>query len=129
MKKYIKFIVVFLLILVIAIFIFKKYTSSFDAKPQVKYSEFEDYLLENNDILVYVTNNKKVSDIQDYFESKNVEIVYMYLNKKDEKDFANKYGINDLPKVVYFKDGSLSEYIVFNKETIDEFLIRNGFLE
>ena len=129
MRKYIKFIIVFLLALLVMLFIFKKYSNDFDVKPQVKYSEFDDYLLENTDFLVYVTNSKNVSEVKEYFESKNIEIIYMYLDSKDSKDFGDKYGINNLPKIVHFKDGALSEYIIFNKDTIDDYLNRNGFLE
>lgn len=129
MKKYIKFIVLFIIALLIVLFIFKKYNNSFDVKPQVKYSEFENYLLENTDFLIYVTNTKKVDEVKEYFESKNIEIVYMYLNSKDTKDFGDKYGINNLPKIVHFKDGNLSEYTIFNKDTIEDYLNRNGFLE
>ncbi len=129
MKKYIKFIVLFIIILLIVLFIFKKYNNSFDVKPQVKYSEFENYLLENTDFLIYVTNTKKVDEVKEYFESKNIEIVYMYLNSKDTKEFGDKYGINNLPKIVHFKDGNLSEYTIFNKDTIEDYLNRNGFLE
>jgi len=129
MKKYIKFIVLFIIALLIVLFIFKKYNNYFDVKPQVKYSEFENYLLENTDFLIYVTNTKKVDEVKEYFESKNIEIVYMYLNSKDTKDFGDKYGINNLPKIVHFKDGNLSEYTIFNKDTIEDYLNRNGFLE
>lgn len=129
MKKYIKFIVLFIIALLIVLFIFKKYNNSFDVKPQVKYSEFENYLLENTDFLIYVTNTKKVDEVKEYFESKNIEIVYMYLNSKDTKEFGDKYGINNLPKIVHFKDGNLSEYTIFNKDTIEDYLNRNGFLE
>ena len=53
----------------------------------------------------------------------------MYLDKNDSKDFGNKYGINNLPKIIYFKDGSIKEYIVYDKDIVEEFLSRNGFLE
>ena len=129
MKKYIKFIVLFLIIIGTVIFIFKKYNSSFDEKPQVKYSELEDYLLENNDSLIYVTNNKNVSNVKEYFEEKNIQIVYMYLTKNELNKFRDKYGINTLPKIVYFKDGILSEYITYDKDTIEDFLNRNGFIQ
>ena len=129
MKKYIKFIILFLIIIGVGIFILKKYNSSFDEKPQVKYSELEDYLLENSDSLIYATNSKNVSNIKEYFEQKNIYIVYMYLSGNEITSFRNKYGINNLPKLLYFKDGNLQEYIVYNKETIEEFLNRNGFLQ
>ena len=129
MKKYIKFIILFLIIIGVGIFILKKYNSSFDEKPQVKYSELEDYLLENSDSLIYATNSKNVSNIKEYFEQKNIHIVYMYLSGNEITSFSNKYGINNLPKLLYFKDGNLQEYIVYNKETIEEFLNRNGFLQ
>ena len=129
MKKYIKFIVLFIVIVLIGIFIFKKYYSSFDVKPQLKYTELENYLLENSDFLIYVTNDKNVKEVKNYFENKNIEILYMYLDKNDSKDFGNKYGINNLPKIIYFKDGSIKEYIVYDKDIVEEFLSRNGFLE
>ena len=74
MKKYIKFIVLFIVIVLIGIFIFKKYYSSFDVKPQLKYTELENYLLENSDFLIYVTNDKNVKEVKNYFENKNIEI-------------------------------------------------------
>ena len=127
MKKYIKFILLFLLILVIVIFIFKKYNSSFDVKPQLKYSELENYIDENNEFLLYVTNNKKVDKEKEYFDSNNIEVIYMYLDKKEIKQFENKYGIKNLPKLVYFKNGYIIESDNFSN--INDFLNRNGFLK
>lgn len=129
MKKYIKFILLFLIVLGIGLFIFKKYSSSFDVKPQVNYSEFEDYLLENSDFLIYITNKKNVSNVKKYFEEKDIQIVYMYLSGKEVKDFSNKYGISNLPKIVCFKDGMIQEYISFDNAIIEEFLNRNGFVQ
>ena len=126
MKKYIKFIVILLLCLLVVIFIFKKYNNSFDIKPQLKYSELEDYILENNDCLIYVMNDKKVDEVKKYFENKNIEIIYMNLNKNETNLFENKYGIN-LPKLVYFKDGVLRDYSNFID--VDNFLNRNGLLK
>ena len=126
MKKYIKFIVILLLCLLVVIFIFKKYNNSFDIKPQLKYSELEDYILEYNDCLIYVMNDKKVDEVKKYFENKNIEIIYMNLNKNETNLFENKYGIN-LPKLVYFKDGVLRDYSNFID--VDNFLNRNGLLK
>lgn len=128
MKKYIKIILILIVLIIVGVFIFKKYNDSFDIKPQLKYSEFEDYLLDNSDCLVYVTNSKNVSKIKKYFENKDYEIIYMYLNKTEQKEFENKYGITNLPKLIYFKDEALKEYISLD-ENIDEFLNRNGILK
>ena len=71
----------------------------------------------------------KVKDVKKYFDKKNIQIIYMYLNQNDKKLFENKYGVNNLPKIIYFKDGVLKDYIVFDNNTIEEFLIRNGLLQ
>lgn len=128
MKKYIKIILIVVVLLLVGLFIFKKYNDDFDVKPQLKYSELEDYLLENQDCLIYITNNKDVDKIKKYFEKKDYELIYMYLNKEDEKLFENKYGITNLPKLVYFKDKSLKEYISLD-ENIDDFLNRNEIIK
>ncbi len=129
MKKYIKFIILFILLLIVGIFIFKTYNTSFKSKPQVKYSELEDFLTENTDCLIYVTNKKNTKELDNYFKDNNIEIVYLYLTRKDKKAFENKYGINSFPKLVHFKDSIIEEYITYDRNTIEDFLTRNGFLK
>lgn len=126
MKKYIKFIVLFVVLVLIGFIVFKTYTAPFSSKPQIKYSELENYLEENSDCLIYVTNKKNTKELGNYFNDSNI-LVYLYLNKKEKKQFENIYGISNLPTLVYFKDGVVEEYMQFNKKEIEDFLARNGF--
>ena len=129
MKKYIVIIISVVLLVLIGMFIFKQYNSKFTSKPQLKYSELEDYLIENTDCLIYVTNKKNNKEVNNYFKNKDIEIVYLYLDKKEISLFENTYGITNLPKFVYFKDGVVEEYVEFDKTKLDEFLNRNGFIK
>ena len=129
MKKYIKFIILFVALVVIGFIVFKTYTAPFTSKPQIKYSELENYLEENSDCLIYVTNKKNTKELNKYFEKNSIEIVYLYLNKKEKKSFENIYGISNLPTLVHFKDGVVEEYMSFDKKEIEDFLLRNGFVK
>lgn len=124
MKKYIISVVIFIIIICFLFLVFKKNDSNLDYTISLKYSELNDYLDENSNALIYITNKNDKNNIDN---KNNIDLVYMYLDKKEESDFINKYGVK-IPILAYFNDGILIEYTEYN-DNIEEFLKRNGFLE
>ena len=122
MKKNIIFVLVFIIVVCFLFLAFKKNDSDLVYTISLKYSELNDYLDENNNVLIYITNKNDKTILNN-----NIELVYMYLSKTEENDFVNKYGVK-IPILAYFSDGILIEYTEYNGN-IEEFLKRNGFLE
>lgn len=91
----------------------------------INYNELDNYLVENNDVVIYISKledndirafEKKFKNVIDY-NSLNNKILYLNLTNeiKNNKLYENikaKYGISDLPSIVIYRNGLI--YDVFN---------------
>ena len=115
----------------------------------INYNELEDYIVENKDAYVYVSvlENQKIRDFEIKFKTVIIEnslkremlyldLTEIYNNKKELKTIENKYHINnkkisDVPCILVFKEGRLSDiYSIkeknYNIDNLEDFLEEEG---
>lgn len=104
----------------------------------INYNELDDYLLENNTAIIYVSaannrdikifENKLKKVINDY--SLNNSILYLDLSSEIKNDklyntIKNNYNFNDIPSLILFRNGTV--YDVYdlkdNNYNIDNFIL------
>ena len=91
----------------------------------INYNELEDYLIENQDTIIYVSvlENSKIRDFEKQFKmvlrKKEIDKDILYMNVTDDikekvvvNEMNEKYAINslsivDLPVIAVFEDGTL----------------------
>lgn len=91
----------------------------------INYNELEDYLIENQDTIIYVSvlENSKIRDFEKQFKTilkkKEIDKDILYMNITDDikekvvvKEMNEKYAINslsitDVPVIAVFEDGTL----------------------
>ena len=101
----------------------------------INYNELEDYLIENQDTIIYVSvlENSKIRDFEKQFKSalkkKEIDKDILYMNITDDikdkivfREINEKYAINSLsianvPVIAVFEDGTLkSIYNIKNND-------------
>lgn len=134
-KNYIFLAIVLLLSIFIVIYFYMWYGEIEDNRVNtpilddylgvINYNELDDYLIENNDVYVYVSvlNDEKTRKFEKKFKNYvnkynlNNNILYLDLtdesrNKKLFYNIKNKYNIVNLPCIISFKNGIL--YDIYN---------------
>lgn len=138
-KNYIIFLVLIVLTILIVLYLSALYMSKsrhttlfYDYSDKIAQNEFKQYITENNNSLIYISNrfNSNYEDVEkkliskiDLYNLKN-ELVYIDVSKLDKnfKKEIKKYGIdiNKYPILIFVTDNDISNYVyVNNKINID----------
>jgi len=106
----------------------------------INYNELENYLVENNDVILYVSvldnldtrnfENKLISAIRNFSFSDN--ILYMDLTSYKENsvlynNIVNKYDLYSLPCILFFNDGVLKDVYSISENDYDIELLISYF--
>lgn len=103
----------------------------------INYNELEDYLIENKDVILYVSvldngsarqfENKFKNIIKQYTLNNNILYLDLTSEVKDDslyKSIVNKYGLTNLPCILFFRDGSVYDaYSIKDNEYDMELLV------
>ncbi|MCI8545306.1 MAG: hypothetical protein HFH09_03645 [Bacilli bacterium] len=124
-----------------------------DLVGEVKELEFENYVLENPDVVIYISNEqtettrKFEKKLKSYILEENLKSHFVYVNGKESTerfllDFKKKYFMNDIkgieityPNLMVVENGKVKDILYRtalverNVKDIKPFLQRNGVLE
>lgn len=120
---------------------------------EVKELEFQNYVLENPDIVIYITDDqsektkKFEKKLKKYILDENLKSHFIYVNGKESSeqflsDIKKKYFINEIkeieitfPNLMILEDGKVKDILYRtsleerNAQDVKSFLQRNGVLE
>ena len=96
----------------------------------INYNELDDYLIENKDVLIYVSvlNNDKIRNFENKFKKKvneyslNNKILYLNLtgeNNKTVNSFMKEYNVDSLPCLTSFKNGKVTDVYTISNSNYD----------
>lgn len=120
---------------------------------EVKELEFENYILENPDVVIYIANDQSESTkkfekkLKNYILEENLKSHFIYVNGKESTEtflsnFKKKYFINEIketeityPNLLLLEDGKIKDILYQtslterNVKDVKLFLQKNGVLE
>lgn len=145
-KNYIFLSVILIISIILVIYFYMWYSEIEETKfnapimddylTVINYNEINDYLVENNNVIIYVSvlNNvetrnfeKKFKKIVDDYSLGNV-LLYLNLTSENNKvirDFMNEYNIASLPYVINFKNGKVASLYNISENNYDIELLVN----